>query len=91
MYDFEKAPKKNYVIENIDFNQLDFPINHMMFISASYQLVDKFEDKEEYMKLKLRFHVVIGNKEEEVWSLIKIVKVLNISKETLFEGMLQNI
>ena len=61
-----------------------------MFISAQYQLVDKFEDKDEYKRLKLRFHAMLGKKEEEVWSLVKIVKVLNISKDTLFEGLLQN-
>lgn len=88
--DFEKALKKSYEIETSDFNQLDFPINHMMFISSQYQLVDKFDDKEEYKRLKLRFHVVLGMKEEEVWSLVKIVKVLNISKDTLFERLLQN-
>ena len=53
-------------------------------------LVDKFEDKEEYKKLKLRFHVVLGKKDEEVWSLLKIVKVLIVSKDKLFEGLLQN-
>lgn len=61
-----------------------------MFISSQYQLVNKFEDKEEFKRLKLRFHVVLGKKEEEVWSLVKIVKVLNISKDTLFEGLLEN-
>ena len=63
MYDFEKFQKKSYEIENIDFNQLDFPINHMMFISSQYQLVDKFDDKEEYNRLKLRFYAVLGKKE----------------------------
>lgn len=60
-----------------------------MFISSQYQLADKFEDKEEF-RMKLRFHVVLGKKEEEVWSLFKIVKVLNISKDTMFEGLLHN-
>ena len=88
MHDFEKNPKKSYDIENIDFNQLDFLINHMMFIPARYQLIDKFEDKEEYKRLKLRFHAILGNKEEVVWSLVKMVKVLNISRESLFENLL---
>lgn len=65
MYDFLKAPKKCYEIENSNFNRLDFPIDHMMFVSAHYQLMDKFEDKEEYKKLKMRFNVVLGKKEEE--------------------------
>lgn len=34
MHDFLKVPKKSHEIENPDFNQLDFPINHMSFISA---------------------------------------------------------
>lgn len=53
----------------------------MMLISGQYLLVDKFEDKNEYKKLKLRFHTVHGKKEEEVWSLDKIVKVMGIAKD----------
>ena len=68
MYDSEKIPKKSYEIENIDFNQLDFPINHMMFISSQYQLVEKFDDKVRYKKLMLRFHAVVRKKEEEFCS-----------------------
>lgn len=30
--DFDKSPRKSYVIEDYDFNQLDFPVNHSMFI-----------------------------------------------------------
>ena len=56
----------------------------MMFISAQYQIVDKFEDKEEYKRLKLRFHAVIGKREEDIWSLVKIVNVLNILKDVFF-------
>lgn len=76
MHDFRKFPKNSYEIENSDFNQLDFPINHMMFISARYRLVARFEDKDEYKRLKMRFNVVLGKKEEEFWSSVKIVKVL---------------
>lgn len=90
MHDFGKFPKKSYETENSDFNQSDFPINHMMFVSSQYQLVDKFEDKNEYNKLSMKFHAVLGKKEEEFWSSDKIVKVLNISRESLFEGLLQN-
>lgn len=62
----------------------------MMSISSQYQLIDKFEDKDEYKRLKLRFHVVLGKPEEEVWYPVKIVKVLNIYRENLFEGLLLN-
>lgn len=48
MYEFEMVPKKSYVTENSEFNQLDFPVNEMMFTAAQYQIVDKFEDNEEY-------------------------------------------
>lgn len=88
MHDFGKFPKKSYEIENTDFNKLDIPISHMMFIYAQYQLIDKFDDKDVYKRLKLRFHVVLGKKEEEVWSFVKIVKVLNISRECFFESLL---
>lgn len=69
---------------------MDFPFNHMTFISDQYQLVDKFEDKEECKNLIMSFHVVFRKKEEEIWSLVKIVMVLGIRKDRLFEGLLQN-
>ena len=56
-----------------DFNQLDFPINTMMFMAAQYQIANKFEDKEEYKRMKIRFHAVLGKREEKIWSLAKIV------------------
>lgn len=40
--------------------------------------------------MKFRFHVVLGKKEEEVYSLVKVTRVLGIEKGILFEGMLQN-
>lgn len=90
MHDFEKKPKKSYAIENSYTNQLDFSINEMMFINAQHQIVDKFENKEEFKHLKLRFLVVLGKELEEFWSLVKIVRVLNISKDVFFEDVLQN-
>lgn len=62
----------------------------MMFISAQYQLIDNFEDKDEYKILKLRFHAILRKPEEGVWSPVKIVMVLNICRESLFEGLLHN-
>lgn len=32
--DFDKGPNKNYAIEDLDFNQVDFPINYSMFTFA---------------------------------------------------------
>ena len=52
--------------------------------------MDRFDDKDEYKRLKMRFHAGVGKKEEEVWSLVKIVKVMNISRENLFKGLPQN-
>ena len=83
-------PKKSFDIEKSDFNELGVPINEMMYISSQYQIVDKFEDKEEFERLKLRFNAVLGKTEEEIWSLVKIVKVLKFSKDVLFKGVLQN-
>lgn len=40
--------------------------------------------------LKIRFHVVLGKSEEEVWLLVNIVKVLSIVPDVLFEGLMQN-
>lgn len=50
--DFHKEPKKIYEVQNSDFNQDDFPINHMMLITSQYNLVDHFNDKEEYKRKK---------------------------------------
>lgn len=61
-----------------------------MFISAQYQLIDKFKDKKEFKKLKMKFHAVLGKKDEENWSLVKIVKVLGVTKDQLLKGLLQN-
>lgn len=62
----------------------------MTFISAQYQLIDIFEDKEEFKMLKMRFHDVLGKKKEEIWSLVYFFKVLGITKDQLFEGLLKN-
>lgn len=83
MHEFQKVPKNTYNTENTNINQLDFPVNEMVFIAAQYHIVDK-----EYKCLKLRFHVVLRKREEEIWSLVEIMRVLNISKDVLFEGML---
>lgn len=60
---FHKVPKKSYEAENSDFNQIDFPINHMMLMSSQYKLVDKFNYKEEYKRLKMSFLAVLGKSE----------------------------
>ena len=62
----------------------------MMFLDEQFELADKYKDKTEFKCLKFRVHVVLGKKDEDVWSLVKIFQVLGISKEVLFEGMLQN-
>lgn len=90
MYEFEKKPRKSYAIENSDLNQLDFPINEMLFLSSQYKVVERFKKNEDFIHMKLRFHVVLGKYQEKVWSLIKVTQVLGISKGELFENMLQN-
>lgn len=37
------------------------------------------------------FHAVLRKNEEEVWSLVKIAKLISIALDSLFEGMLHNI
>lgn len=64
-------------------------MNHMLFVSSQFKIVEKFEDKEEFKRLKIRFHAVLGKNEVEVWSSVKIVKVLSITRENLLEGILQ--
>lgn len=63
MHEFEKIPEKSYAIENIDFNQLDFPTNKTMFMATQYQIADKFEDKEEFKRMKIHLLAVLGKRE----------------------------
>lgn len=74
--------KKSYNTENFDFNQLDLPIN--------FKIADNFNDTDDFKNWKIRFHSVLGKNEEEVWSSMKIVKVLTIIRDNLFEGLLQH-
>lgn len=59
----------------------------MTFLASQYQIAEKF-DKEQFKRIKFQFHEVLGKKEEEICSLVKIVRVLNTSKDVLFEGVL---
>ena len=38
----------------------------------------------------MRFHTILRKNEEEVWSSVKIVKVMTISRKNLFDGILQH-
>ena len=44
----------------------------MMFLDEQFELADKYKDKTEFKCLKFRVHVVLGKKDEDVWSLVKI-------------------
>lgn len=87
---FRKVLKKIYEVENSDFSKIDLLINHMMYIASKYKLVDHFNDKDEYKRLKMRFHAVLWKTEEELWSTLKIIKVMSILRENFFEGILHN-
>lgn len=39
--------------------------------------------------MKIHFHVVLGMKEEDVLSLVKVVKQISITPNSMFEGVLQ--
>lgn len=87
---FCKVPKKGYDIDNSNFNQLDFLINYMLFTSSQYKIIENFNDKNEFKRLKIRFHAIFGKNESEVWSVVMIAKVMTILQENLFEVLLQN-
>lgn len=53
-------------------------------------IVEKFKNKEEFKCLKLCFHAVLGKVQEEVWWLMKIIQLLRITNDVLFENFLQN-
>lgn len=69
---------------------MDFPFNHTMFPFAQFKLAENYQDSEEYKSMKIRFHVVLEYKEEEVWSLVKIIKLVSITPDVIFEGVVQN-
>ena len=80
MYEFEEKPRKSYAIENSYMNQLDFPINEMMFLTTQYKVVNICENRDDFSHMKLRFHAVLAKEQEEVGSLVKLVQALGISK-----------
>lgn len=61
-----------------------------MFPFAQFKLAENYQDSEEYKSMKIRFHVVLEYKEEEVWSLVKIIKLVSITPDVIFEGVVQN-
>lgn len=85
--EFLKKPKKSCDIENTNFNQLDFPINHLMFAFGHFKVSQIYKDQEEFKRLKIHFHAVLGKNEDEVWSLVKIEKVLSFVHDVLFKGI----
>lgn len=87
---FEKWLKKSYDIEYIDFNQLDIPFNHSMFTFGLSKLAENYQDTEEYRSMKIIFHAILGKKEEEVWFLVKIIKLVSITPYVVFEGVIPN-
>lgn len=78
-----KWPNKSYDIENTNFNQLGFSINHLMVAFSQFKFSESFKDKEEFKKLKSRFHAVLGKSKEDVWSLVKIVRIISIVPDVL--------
>ena len=45
----------------------------MLFMAEQYQIANKFEDKDEYKRMKMCFHAVLGKREDEIWSPVRIV------------------
>ena len=62
----------------------------MLFTYSQFKIVKNFNDKEEFKRLKIRFHIVLRKNEEAIWSPMRIVKVMTIICDNLFEGLLQN-
>lgn len=40
-------------------NQLEFPLNRTMFLEEQFDVAEKYKDKNECRRMKLRFHVVL--------------------------------
>lgn len=61
-----------------------------MFTFAQFKLAKKIYDTEEYKSMKIRFYAILGKKEEDVWSLVKITKLVSITLDVVFKGVIQN-
>lgn len=61
----------------------------MLFTSSQFNFANNLNDKDKYKKLKIIFDAVLGKTKDEVRSLVKIVKVMTIMPDVLFEGLLQ--
>lgn len=80
MHDFEKIPRRRFDNINSPMSELDFPLYRMMFLEEQFKVADKYKNKTKYRHMKFHFHSVLGKK-EEVYSLIKITRVLGITKD----------
>lgn len=58
--EFRKKRNQSIKIEIFDFNQLDFPINRMLFTYPQFKVVDNFKDQNQYKNLKIRFHDILA-------------------------------
>ena len=81
MYAFKKKPKQSYVVSNADMSHLDFPINEMMFLMPQFKILDKFKSEDNYNYMKPHFQAVLTKAPKEIWSLIKIKKVISIKMD----------
>lgn len=62
-----------------------------MFVFPRFKLVENYTNKDEFKIMKICFHDVLGKNKEKVWSLVKIINLVSITPDALFEGVLQNI
>lgn len=62
---FMKIPKKSYDTENTNFNQLEFPINHLMFSLSQFKLAESLKDKDNFKKSKICFDVILKKEKKK--------------------------
>lgn len=60
-----------------------------MFMFSQFKLENNFHEDENFKFVRMTFHVVLGMKWEEIWSL-KIIRIKVISKDCVFKNLLQN-
>lgn len=82
---FDKRPKKSIVIEESGFIQLDFPVNHAMYTFDQLKLGKNFKHTDELKKMKIHFRAILCKKEEDIRSSLKIVKIISITPDAMFE------
>lgn len=58
-----------------------------MFFFPQFKLAKNYKDVDDFKIKKFPLHVVLWNKGEDVWSFVKIVKIMSITLNAFSKGV----